>query len=185
MEENFFELQSAIKSKLVKKITFDILEGTDNFNLSLNTTDFAELEQKAKELNVPKNELLKLINKTKNEITLEPKIIESMKVIPYDLPVGQHVKLITNDGNGEAIEEFIHIKEGNFILINHERGSLLIGDHLKSVTSPWNINTKIDFEIYRNGERFIKDDKYSIYRSRAIAKMYLLYPQFDFEISED
>jgi len=185
MEANFHELQSAIKTKLVKKITFDIAQGTVNFNLSLNATDFAELEQKAKELNVPKTELLKLINKAKNEITLEPKIVDSMKVIPHELAVGQHIKLITNDGNGEAIEELIHIKEGNFILINHERGSLLVGDHLKSVTSPWNINTKIDFEVYRDGKRYIKDDKYSIYRSRAIVKMYLLYPQFDFEIAED
>lgn len=175
-----------IQNKLVKKVTFDIGMELKDKNIRLTNKEYIEIEKEAKKYEVSKNILNELIQESIDKISLGPKIEEEFKVLPKDLVLGQHIKLFTDDGNGVAIEELIFIGDNRFILINHERGSLLINDELKNLTSPWNIGGYVDFEVYRDDKKVIHENKYSIYRTRKLIKIQLLIPQFDYHsLDED
>lgn len=185
MKKDTENLIKFIQNKLVKKVTFDIGMELKDKNIRLTNKEYIEIEKEAENYEVSKSVLNELIQESIDKISLGPKIEEEFKILPKELTLGQHIKLFTDDGNGIAIEEFIFIGDNRFILINHERGSLLVNDELRNLTSPWNIGGYVDFEVYRNDKKVIQDNKYSIYRTRKLVKIQLLYPQFDYDSLED
>ncbi len=181
MAENVENLIKHIQKKLVKKVTFDIGSELKGKNIKLTNKEYIEIEREAQKYEISKSRLNELIQESIDKISLGPRIEEEFKILPSNLDLGQHIKLYTDDGNGLAIEELIFIGDNRFILIDHERGSLLINDELKNMTSPWNISGHVDFEVYRDGEKVIHEGKYSIYRTRKLTKIQLLFPQFDYD----
>ncbi len=183
MSKELDALELSIKNKLInfKSSAFDIIQGKMNLQLSLSDQDFRVLEKEAVKQNISKQELINLIEEVRSSINFEPRIESKRKINIEDVKKGQHIKLTTRDEKGEAIEELIYLGDNYLILIEHERGSLKPGDLLLSVTSPWNVGAYIEFHVYRNNERVIRDGKYSIYRTKNIQSLQFLYPQFDFE----
>jgi hypothetical protein len=175
-------LKSLIKYKLVnlKESVLDILDGKIDLKISLSDEDFRFLEREAQKVNISRVELIRYIDEVRATINFSPEIRTQLKIIPAEIPLGQHIKLVTSDEKGEAIEELIYIGDNHFVLVYHERNSLRLTDVLKSRTSPWNVGGYIDFEVYRNNERVI-NGKLSIYRTRIIRQMAYLNPQIDYD----
>jgi hypothetical protein len=175
-------LKSLIKYKLVnfKESVLDILDGKIDLKVSLSDEDFRFLEKEALKINIKREELIRYIDEVRASINFAPEIKTQFKIMPTEIPLGQHIKLVTYDEKGEAIEELISIGDSHFVLIYHERNSLRLTDVLKSRTSPWNVGGYIDFEVYRNNER-VTVGKLSIYRTRTIKQMLYLNPQIDYD----
>ena len=181
MENKVTTLKNIIKSKMIKDISVNFENNNVDFQISLTDHDYRILKKEADNINITKHELDKLIDKTREEINFKPKIKDELKIIPTELKTGQHIRLITKDEKGEAIEELIYMSNNSFILVRHERGSLKLLDELRSISSPWNIGGHIDFHVFRDGKRLIKEAKYSVYRTKNIVNIQKLIPQFDFE----
>ena len=182
MANDVDHLKSLIKYKLVnfKESVLDILDGKIDLKVSLSDENFRFLEKEALKINVKREELIRYIDEVRGSINFAPEIKTQFKIIPTEIPLGQHIKLVTYDDKGEAIEELINIGDSHFVLIYHERNSLRLTDVLKSRTSPWNVGGYIDFEVYRNNER-VTVGKLSIYRTRTIKQMLYLNPQIDYD----
>jgi len=182
--KNIDELKSKINDELLKlkKGDFTFYNNAISLNLSLTDLEYKKLLTNAQEIGVDKDKLNELINEQKDELkrSFQPKVSVVYKLKPTDLQLGQHLKIITRDDYGEAVEELIFVGNERFILIGHERESLLIGDELKSISSPWSEGGVVDFEVYRNGKRFIYDDDHTIYRTRKILYIEIIEPQFDY-----
>ena len=176
MNKNVSTLKGFIKKKLVKDVSFDI-ESNISKQISLTDKEYNEVRRESEKYDLSKSDLNKLIKEVSDNLSLAPKIEELYKVIPTELKLGQHIKLYTTDEKGEAIEELIYMGESKFTLISHERGALLPNDELKTITSPWNVEGLIDFEVYRDNKRVIEGKDFSIYRTRRIKKIQLLTPQ--------
>lgn len=176
-------IKSLIRFKLInlKESVLDIMDGKIDLNISLSDEDFRFLEKEAQKVNISRQELIKYIDEVRASINFAPEIRTQIKIIPGDIPLGQHIRLVTSDEKGEAIEELIHIGDNHFVLVYHERNSLRLTDVLKSRTSPWNVGGYIDFEVYRNDDRVIVNEKLSIYRTRPIRQMAYLIPQIDYD----
>ncbi len=181
MSTELRNLKDKIKRLMIKDLSFDAAHDQTDFRIALTDHDYRLLKKETEKIQISKYELDKLIDQVRSEIKFEPKVNEVKKVIPNELKMGQHIRLITRDEKGEALEEMIYIGEFNFVLTKHERGSLELLDELKSETSPWNLGGFIDFQVYRNGERIVKNENLSIYRTKRLTSIQLLDPQFDFE----
>jgi hypothetical protein len=183
MADDIDRLKSLIKYKLInlKESVLDILNGKIDLKISLSDEDFRFLEKEAQKINITRSELIRYIDEVRAGINFAPETRSMFKIIPADVPLGQHIRLVTNDERGEAIEEFIYIGDNQFVLVNHERNSLMLTDVLVPRTSPWNVGGFIDFEVYRNNVRVIVNGKLSIYRTRKIKQMLYLIPQIDYD----
>lgn len=182
MSKDTDHLHTLIKQKLInfRETGINILDGKIDIKLTLTDQNFRILKREAEQLQINEEELIRMIEHVKSNITFEDKMEVRHKIVLPDIPMGQHIRLITSDGQGEAIEGFIYIGEYSFIVVKHERGSLLLCDHLVSVTSPWTPGGYIEFEVYRNNERVIKPGNLSLYRTKPIKQIQFLNSQFDY-----
>ena len=182
--ENIDKIKSKIKDQLLdlKKGDFTFNNNAISLNLSLTDLEYKNLLLTAQEIGIEKEKLNELINEEKEHLKkmFQPKVKVIYKLKPKEIQLGQYLKVYTKDDSGEAVEELIYIGDESFILIGHERGSLMIGDELKTITSPWSEGGYIDFEVYRDGKRFIYDDEHTIYRTRKINYIEIIEPQFDY-----
>jgi len=137
MENKVTTLKNIIKSKMIKDISVNFENNNVDFQISLTDHDYRILKKEADNINITKHELDKLIDKTREEINFKPKIKDELKIIPTELKTGQHIRLITKDEKGEAIEELIYMSNNSFILVRHERGSLKLLDELRSISSEY------------------------------------------------
>lgn len=185
MDQQLVNFKTFIKKKLVK---LKFSNGHIHTEISLSDYDYRILKAEAFKLNLPEHELQKMIEDVKQTIKLDPKVEIKYKVLLNELTIGQHIRIITRDDRGEAIEEFIFLGENRFLLIYHERGALQITDELRALTSPWDVGGFIDFEVFRNGKKITHDDDLTVYRTRPIKEIQFLVPPLEYDqlfLSED
>ncbi len=185
MNKEIDELRSAIRDKLLnlKENNFVYSQNSINLSLSLLDIDYKELMKVSDQKKIQHSLLNDLIKEERDslQVKLQPKLTTSYKLIPAELPLGQHLKIYTSDEHGEAIEELINVGPNLFILIGHERGSLRVGDVVFSTTSPWNEGGVIDFQVYRDFKRYTFDENHTLYRTRRIKHIQLIDPQLDYD----
>lgn len=178
MDQQLVNFKTVIKRKLVK---LKFSNGQIQTEISLSDYDYRILKAEAFKISLPEYELQKLIEDIKQTIRLDPKVEIKYKVLLNEISLGQHIKILTRDTRGEAIEEFISLGENRFLLIYHERGALQITDELRALTSPWDVGGFIDFEVYRSGKRVTHDDDLTVYRTRIIKEIQFLVPPLEYD----
>ena len=181
MNQDLTALKLLIQKKLIKDLSFDSNDDDLNFRVTLTDLEYRELTRESVKVGLNKHQLDKLIDQVKETIRFDTKIKEVLKIIPALITPGQYLRLRTHDETGDAVEELICIGGNRFVLIRHERASLELLDELRSLTSPWNVSGYIDFEVYRNDERVVRDSDLNVYRTKPIQNIQLLEPQFDFD----
>jgi len=185
MSKEIDELKTNIRERLLnlKTNNFSYSNNTIKLSLSLSDADYKSLIQFANKNSISQEKLNALIKEERELLQnkLQPKTTTKYKINPSEISLGQHIKIYTNDQHGEAIEELINIDYNKFILIGHERGSLLVGDVLTNTTSPWNEGGVIDFEVFRDNKKFVYDKDHTIYRTRKVKHFQLIDPQFDYD----
>jgi hypothetical protein len=176
--DDYNALKKQIRKKLVK---LSINNGIPEIKMSLSESDYKSLIADSSKISVKEEELKKIIEEVRGSVKLDPKPENKYKVLLKEIKIGQHIKLVTRDEKGEAIEELIYLGENKFFLLNHERGSLIITDELKALNFPWEIDGYIDFEVYRNNERFVFNNELTVYRTKKLKEIYFMKPPDEFD----
>lgn len=109
---------------------------------------------------------------------LNSKIVQKHSIPPSVIPLEQHLKLRYQVNGRTNCDELLKIGERQYLLISHDRGSLTPSMILETITSPWELNSFIEFKIIEktisNKERF--------YKTGEIVSIELIYPSELFEV---
>ncbi len=99
-------------------------------------------------------------------VSLPPPVVPH--VVPDQLQIGQKVRLRTNnnDGKGEAVEEFQYSGNNSFLVLASSRGTLMPNDFVRNLTPAWVPSLSLEFELFRNGQRFPNPN--TIYSTRKL-----------------
>jgi hypothetical protein len=183
MTNDIERFKAQIRYRLInlRESVLNLRNGRIDLKISLSDEDYRFLRREAGKNNISRAELIKLIEEEREGIKLNPEITFYFRIIPLEIPLGQHIRLVTSDESGEAIEELICLGDNYFILIHHERNSLHLTDILRSITSPWNTGASVTFEVFRNNSRVILNNRLSLYRTRPLKQIAFLIPQIDYD----
>jgi len=103
------------------------------------------------------------------EVILSSTIHQEISIKPVDIKLGQHIKLHYQGTSGKIEEELLKIGKNEFLLIQHDRDSLMPGTILNSRSSPWEQGFEISFD-------FNRDNRSAIYRTGKLLNIELLGP---------
>ncbi|MEM9821771.1 MAG: hypothetical protein AAF985_11895 [Bacteroidota bacterium] len=116
--------------------------------ITLNRSDKRTLFLEGKLYGYDQQKVSELVREVLDKgIKFSTSIKKERSVLPTEIKMEQHFKIEHLTDNRTNIDEFLKIGKRKYLLINHDRGSLLPGTVLKTKTSPWQVGSFIEFVV--------------------------------------
>ena len=141
-----------IIKRLIKDARFNpINQELDVSRIDLNRTDRKVLILEGRLYGYGESEVNRFIQEIVNEgFRLNTKIVESHSISPATIKSSQHLRITSTAENRTYVDELLKINERFYLLVQHNRGSLMPGFLLETITSPWQTGSYIEFKIVKD-----------------------------------